>query len=236
LLLSSEARADGLSDADREALAPLLTAGVVGAPAAARPLTLEMAGLRDGSWTYQILEGKGKGQTQTHVVTQLKRDATGASWRYQAGPKTVLFLQDAPDGTLSLVSEQDIEQGVLTTYAPPQPIVVPGLSPGESRQLTIAVKVYDLSQPDNLKYQGSLAITYRYLGAYTVTVPAGSWDAALVKWTFKGKVGPADIEDTQYRFAVEDVGMLARVEKKDISAMLFYHDNSKSAGILAEQP
>ena len=110
------------------------------------------------------------------------------------------------------------------------------VSPGESRQSTIAVKVYDLSEPDNLKYQGSLDVTYSYLGAYAVTVPAGSWDAALVKWTFKGKVGPARIEDTQYRFAVADVGMLARIEAKNISAMLIYHDDSKSAKVLVTQP
>jgi hypothetical protein len=223
LLFGSEARAAGLSEADQKALAPLLGAGVVGASAPVGPLTLAMAGLRDGPWTYQILAREGQGQTQAHVASKLKSDATGTTWSYQAGPKTVLFLSESPDGSLSLVSEQDIEHGVLTTYAPPEPIVVAGLSPGESRQSTIAVKVYDLSQHDNLKYQGSLDVTYSYLGAYEITVPAGSWDAALVKWTFKGKVGPAHIEDTQYRFAVENVGMLARKEAKDISAMLFYH-------------
>jgi hypothetical protein len=236
LLPGGVARGAELPRVDREALAPLLDAGVVGAPATAGPLTLAMAGLRDGTWTYQILAGKGQGQTQAHVASQLKSDATGTTWRYESGPNAVLFLHAAPDGTLSLVSEQDIEHGVLTTYAPPEPVLVPGLTPGESRQSTIAVKVYDLSEPDNLKYQGSLDVTYSYLGAYAVTVPAGSWDAALVRWTFKGKVGPARIEDTQYRFAVADVGMLARIEAKNISAMLIYHDDSKSAKVLVTQP
>lgn len=236
LLLGSGARAAGLSEADQKALAPLLDAGVVGAPATVGPLTLAMAGLRDGTWTYKILAGEGQGQTQAHVASKLKSDATGTTWRYEAGPKTVLFLHAAPDGTLSLVSEQDIEHGVLTTYDPPEPVVVPGLTPGESRQSTTAVKVYDLTEPDNLKYQGSLDITYSYLGAYKVTVPDGSWDGALVKWTFKGKVGPAHIEDTQYRFAVENVGMLARIEAKNISAMLLYHDDSKSTKVLVKQP
>ena len=145
LLLGSVARGAELPQADREALAPLLNAGVVGAPATAGPLTLAMAGLRDGTWTYRILAGKGQGETQAHVASQLKSDASGTTWRYESGPNAVLFLHAAPDGTLLLVSEQDIEHGVLTTYAPPEPILVPGLSPGESRQSTIAVKVYDLA-------------------------------------------------------------------------------------------
>jgi hypothetical protein len=230
------AQAAGLPAADQKALKPLFDAGIIGAPVAGGPLTLGLAALRDGTWTYRIVAGKDKGQSDQHVVQQLKRDATGASWRYEAGPKHILFLHDEADGSLDLVSEQDIEQGVLTTYSPPQPVIVPGLQPGESRQFSMAVNVFDLSQPDELKYQGKLAVTYSNLGAYKVTVPAGSWDATLVKWTFNGKVGPANIADTQYRFAVENVGMIARIEKKDISALLFYHDDSKSVKVLVQQP
>jgi hypothetical protein len=230
------AQAAGMPEADQKALKPLFDAGVIGAPAAGAPLAVGLAALADGTWTYRTIAGKDKGQTDQHIVQQLKRDATGASWRYEAGPKHILYLHDAADGSLDLVSEEDIEQGVLTTYSPPEPIVVPGLKPGESRQYSVAVNVFDLSQPDELKYQGNLAVTYSNLGGYKVTVPAGSWDAALIKWTFNGKVGPANIEDTQYRFAVDKVGMIARIEKKDISALLFYHDNSKSVKVLVKQP
>ena len=38
------------------------------------------------------------------------------------------------------------------------------------------------------------------LVAYKVTVPAGSFDAALIRWDHKGSGGPADIKETLYGF------------------------------------
>ena len=87
----------------------------------------------------------------------------------------------------------------------------------------------------SVSHSGSLGLTYSYIGAYKVTVPAGTYDAALIKWTYNGSVGPANIEDTQYRFLAEDVGVVASVDKKDISAMLIYNDHSKYGKVLVSR-
>ena len=94
------------------------------------------------------------------------------------------------------------------------------------------MKVYDLSDPQEVSYEGSLHLTYSYIGAFKVSVPAGEYEAALIKWDFKGKVGPASIEDTQYRFLANDVGAVAMIEKKNISAFLVYQDDSKFGKVL----
>jgi NAD(P)-dependent dehydrogenase (short-subunit alcohol dehydrogenase family) len=44
-------------------------------------------------------------------------------------------------------------------------------------------------------------VTLTYVGAYRVTVPAGTFDAAPLKWDFKGMIGRASVEDIQARFA-----------------------------------
>jgi len=59
------------------------------------------------------------------------------------------------------------------------------------------VNVYDLGDPKKVSHSGSLDVIYSYLGTYRVTVPAGSYDAALVKWSYSGKIGPANIKDSQ---------------------------------------
>ena len=95
-----------------------------------------------------------------------------------------------------------------------------GLTPGEERNIQTEMKVFELSNPDKQIHTGILDIGYRYVGAYKVTVPAGSFDAVLIKWTFNGKVGPASLNDTQYRFFAADVGMVAAIEKMKVSVCI----------------
>jgi hypothetical protein len=114
--------------------------------------------------------------------------------------------------------------------------LIPALAPGESRQFSIDVKVYDLSDPNHLEHTGNVDLTYSYLGEHKVTVPAGSYSAALIKWSYKGKVWLANIEDTQYRFVTPDVGVVASIDKEDISALLIYQDHSKTGLVLQKAP
>ena len=90
----------------------------------------------------------------------------------------------------------------------------------------------DLSDPTEIDHKGSLDITYTYIGAYKVTVPAGSYDAALIRWDYKGSVGPADVEETLYRFIAPGAGMVAMIESRHISAMLIYNDKTKLGKLL----
>jgi hypothetical protein len=230
--------ADGtpLPQADRTALGRGLGQGVVGDAVAAGPLAALDISLREGSWTYQIVSGQNQGQTETDELTQLKRDQSGASWKYQTGAKDLAFIQRGGDQNIAILSEQDTDQGVITRFSPAEPILVVGMKPGEAKQVTIGVKVYDLSSPDEVSHIGSLDLTYSYIGAYEVTVPAGSYDAALLRWDYDGSVGPASVKDTQYRFLAKDVGIVASIDKKKISALLLYHDNSNTGKVLEKAP
>jgi hypothetical protein len=238
LLASGEALAAGasLSAAEGAMLEELLGPGVIGEPVAGSALTPSFAPLRAGTWTYRIVGGKNKGQSEQHVVTRLERDPSGASWRYAVGSTGVLFIKHTDDGDLTFLTQEDAAQGVITRYEPAEPGLLNGLAPGDSRASTIAVKVYDLSDPQEVTHEGTLDVTYSYLGAYKVKVPAGSYDAALIRWTYQGKVGPAKVEDSQYRFFAENVGMVASVDKLDVSALLVYHDHSKFGKVLAQTP
>ena len=59
-------------------------------------------------------------------------------------------------------------------------------------------------------------------------------EAARAKWEYAGDVGPVSVKDTRYRFLAEGVGVVAMIDKKNISAMLFYHDDSKFAKALTK--
>jgi hypothetical protein len=236
LLAPGGARGAALSADEQAMLEELLGQGVIGEPVAGSTLTPSFAPLRDGTWTYRIVGGKQKGQTEQHVVTRLERDASGASWRYAVGAKGIVFIKENEDGSLTFVTEENTDQGVVSRYEPAEPGLLAGLAPGDSKAFSVAVKVYDLSSPQDLAHEGALDVTYSYLGAYKITTPAGSYDAALIKWTYQGKVGPAKVDDTQYRFFADNVGMVASVDKLDVSAFLVYQDHTKFGKLLAQAP
>jgi hypothetical protein len=208
--------------------------GVVGEPVPAFTIDPALASLAAGTRTYQIVSGPNSGKTETHVIKALPRDAAGTEWRYTIDERTA-FLRSVPGESLSIASEEDSEQGVLTRYSPPEPLLIAGMNAGDTREMKINVKVYDLDDAADVEHKGTLDLTLTYVGAYKVTVPAGTFDAALLRWEYKGKVGPATIEDIQARFVAPDAGVVAMAAKRDIAAMLVYNDHSKIGKVLQQR-
>lgn len=223
-----------LSDKDRKNIETYLGTGVIGDPVEGNPIddATKFFSFENGTWTYRFTSGDNKGKDQEQSFETLKPDASGATGRYTIGKDSIYTLLRQDNGDISITSEEDREQDVISHFEPPQLIYASSLKPGESRKAEIGVKVYDIGSPDKVAHEGSLDLTLTYVGAYKVTVPAGSYDAALLRWDYKGKVGPANVEDTQYRFMATGAGSVAMIEMKSISAMLVYHDNTKYGKVL----
>jgi hypothetical protein len=237
LLAPGGVRAAGGLSADEQALlTDLLGRGALGDAVAGSPLTSSFAPLREGTWTYRIVGGDDQGQNERHVVTRLQGDPSGADWQYAVGARSVQRIKQTDDGSLVFINQDDLDQGVISRYTPPEPGLLVGMAPGDSKSFSIGVKVSDLSSPQDVSHEGRLALTYSYLGAYRINTPAGSYDAALIKWAYNGKVGPASVDDTQYRFFADNVGMVASVDKLNVSAFLLYKKNTKFGKLLTQAP
>jgi len=221
--------------ASMQAAAQQYLPGVVGQPVPAFTIDPGLASLSAGSRSYKLVSGPNAGTTETHTIAKVPGDASGTRWRYSVGDR-VVFLQEVRGTSLNIVTEQDTDQGVTTQYSPPEPLLIAGMNAGDSKKMTLKVNVYDLSDPSDLEHQGSLDVTLTYVGAYQVTVPAGTYDAALLTWKFDGKIGPATVEDTQARFVAPGIGMVAGAEKRDVAAFMIYNDNTKVGRVLAQQP
>jgi hypothetical protein len=224
-----------LPNEDRSAIEQYLGKGVVG-PAIPAPEIVETGrylAANPIARTFRLVSGSDAGKTERHQPTLLRREAGVTTWKYEAGGKFVYFVTAKANGDYVVTGVEDREGGAITKYSPSEPFMLQGLAPGDERRETLGVKVFDLSNPEEQTHEGSLDVNYRYIGAYKVKVPAGSFDAVLVKWTFKGKVGPASVDDTQYRFFAPDVGIVAGVEQLDVSAMLVYNRHTKVARVLA---
>jgi len=189
-----------LPAADQEQLDTLLGKGVVGAAQPASPLGSPESYLppKGSSMTYQVVK-KGKTTDETQKIEDATDPPFAPGWQYTVEKEGARFFQKTPDGSLMTVAEQDLGNKVLSRFTPGDPLIIPGMNPGESRKSKVQVAVYDLSDLEmkNVTHSGSLDVTYTYVGTYSVTVPAGTYDAALIKWDYEGKVGPATISDSQ---------------------------------------
>lgn len=224
-----------LSQDDRNTIDSYLGKGVVGNAVAAPVIddADNIYGLRAGTWTETITSGEHSGKSLIRSLGPSKGTGSSGSWRVTVGDNLVVFVTKTDDGDIVAVGDIEHDHGVLTRYTPAEPIIGQGMKPGDSRKVDINVKVYDAKGPEHLAHSGNLELTYTYVGAYEVTVPAGTFDALLFKWHYEGKVGPASIGDAIYRFFASGVGPVARVELKHISAFLIYSDNEKWGAVLA---
>ncbi len=227
-----------LPDPDRAAIEQYLGKGVVGAAIPAPTITDTDKYLvpKPSARTFRMVSGPDVGKTERHQPTLVKQAGGNTTWRYDAAGEFVFFVTGKANGDYVLTGVEDREGGVVTRYSPPEPFMLEGLAPGDEKNVKLNVKVSDLSSPDDVSHEGALNVDYRYIGAYKVKVPAGSFDAVLMKWTFKGEVGPASVDDTQYRFFAPGAGIVAAVEQLDVSAMLVYNRHKKVARVLTGKP
>jgi hypothetical protein len=153
-----------------------LGAGVVGDPVPSSPLLAVDAYLPPVGivMSYRVLEEGEKARTETHKVEETTNPKFKPGWRYVLDPWGVMYFQTSSDGGAVIAGNEDRDNEVLSRFTPGQPLIIVGLKPGESRQVTVTVQVADIAKPDKITHKGSLTITYTHLGAYKVKVPAGS--------------------------------------------------------------
>ncbi len=227
-----------LPDEDREMLDTYLGKGVVGQAVEAMPLTEppKWMPLKKDTWRYRMTYGNWKGQTIDDRISPLKQHASGADWKMEIDKTEILYLRKTPSGNVECVYHTDLDTGLDSANDPPEPYLVQGLKPGQSIKKHYGVKVFDPNKPSKVKYRGELDLTLTYIGAYKVAIPAGTFEAVLIKATCKGKVGPANVVDVRYHLFVQDVGMVAMVKDNIASAYLFFGSSSKIGKVLVEIP
>ena len=164
--------------------------------------------------------------------TPAPKPATGGTYRF--GTEEVLRLRTERDGSTVIEGVEDLQADSVTRYDPPEPFLLNGVFPGETRQTRMLVKVFSRQDPKTVTHQGELQVTHDYLGAFRLSVPAGTFDSLVTKSIIKGTVGPATIEDVQYRFFAPQVGLIATIENRQVSALLVYHSHSATARVLSQ--
>jgi hypothetical protein len=107
------------------------------------------------------------------------------------------------------------------------------MKPGESVKLSQAVSVNYLDNPSKQDHSGNLTTTQTYVGMYQVTVPAGTFDAVLLRLHYDGKIGPASVKYRSWYFFARNVGVIAMITHEEVSAAWIYHTDATTGKVLA---
>ena len=242
VLPAAQARAQGpvlpLPAEDQQKLNANLGSGVVGAA-----LPSERIGdvsayfpLNEKTFVFQVTSGSNTGNTQNLVLKKARRPGGATAWRFTFAPSLAGFISLTAGGDLMMPAVSDVDEGVFVVTTPANPFVVTGMKPGESRSFRQKVSVNYLDDPTRRDWGGKLNATYTFVGTYSVTVPAGTFNAILIRFAYRGKVGPADVVYTAWYFFARDVGLVAMVNLEDVSAFWIYHNDTTIGKVLAENP
>ena len=233
-----DARAQGtvlpLPPEDQQKLAANLGAGVVGAALPSEPIADASAyfPLNEKTFVFHVTSGSNTGNTQNLVLKKARRPGGSESWRFNFAPSLAAYI-NPKSGDLIMSAISDVEEGVIVVTTPPNPFVLKGMKPGGSTTFRQKVSVNYLDDPTKRDWGGRLNATYTYVGTYSVTVPAGTFPAILIRFAYKGKVGPADVVYTAWYFFARDVGLVAMVNLEDVSAFWIYHNDTTIGKVLA---
>ncbi|MBI1818451.1 MAG: hypothetical protein HYR72_26000 [Deltaproteobacteria bacterium] len=220
---------------DQQEITARLGAGVVGQALPSNPITNPAVyfPLQERSLTYLVTAGPNAGNTQTLKVAKRNRPNGTPAWRFGISPTLNGFISQNAAGDFMMPSVADSDHDVLVITTPPNPFVINGIKPGETRTFSQTVAVNYLDDPTRQDYSGNLNGSYTYVGTYQVTVPAGTYQAVLMRLKYEGKVGPAHTQDTAYYLFAPQVGVVAMVTQEDVEAFWIIHIDSKMGKVLA---
>src|SRR5262245_53804596 len=223
-----------LPPADEQALTGYLGAGVVGAARPSEPILDALAyfPLQERVFLFQITAGSHAGNIQSLSLKKSRRPTGAPAWRFALSPTLAGFV-NTESGDILMPSVSDSDEGVVVITTPANPFVLKGIKPGESRAFSQTVAVNYLDDPYRRDYSGQLTGAYTYVGTYQLTVPAGAFDAILVRLDYQGKIGPAHVKDTSWYFFSRGVGVVAMINHEDISAFWIYNVHSTTGKVLA---
>jgi hypothetical protein len=223
---------------DRKTIDEHLGKGAVGKPVPADviddPMEYEQF-KKDGIFRVQMTCGDQKGQFVPHSIKKETGPSGKEQWRATAGVADVLVFGQNDRGEMCFLEHAEPAKGLTGIYNPPPPLLVKGMKPGSTIDFNFDVKIVKLDNPKDVKHEGKLKLKLSYLGMFEIKTPSGNYNAALIKSEYIGKIGPAKVDDSQYRFFAKGVGVVGMVEFKDLSAFLVYNETLKVGKLLAKQ-
>ena len=185
--------------------------------------------------TYRFTSGRNTGKSQKLALTKVQRPGGKFVWRLQLAPSLVGFLRQTPEGDIVMPAVADIGEGALVVTTPANPFLSKGMKPGETRSYSQEVSVRYLDDISDERYSGKLKSDYSYVGTFRVTVPAGTFEAILLRIRVDGRIGPAHTHAASYSFFAPGVGLVAMILQQKVTAFWIYNIDGAGGKVLTSR-
>lgn len=211
---------------------------VVLGPGKAMPIEDAEAWMPLDSTVYLYETPRDDSKTIKHVMTRLdrapggKQGASSKGWAMELPSGTTRYLKLVEDRGIVAATDVSKPNAFIIRLDPPEPIVhLSGKGVDEVSE-EVKIRICDLDSPEKTSYSGTVKCTWKDLGAWRVRVPKGTYETRLVRIKYDGSIGPASVSAWKYVFLAKGVGPVAFTDSRDISAFIFYNNDTEHAGIL----
>ncbi len=184
---------------------------------------------------YRFTSGRNTDKSQLETLTKIQRPGSKFVWRLQLAPSLVGFLKQTPEGDIVMPAVADTSEDALVVTTPPNPFVPKGMKPGETRSYSQQISVRYFDDLSNQRYSGTLKSDYTYVGTFRVTVPAGTFEAILLRAKVEGKIGPAHTHATSYGFFAPGAGLIAMILQQKVTAFWIYNIDGAGGKVLVSK-
>ncbi len=162
-------------------------------PASGTIAPADMYPLRDGTWSWRITAGDDAGRWIER--RREETDLYDATWvEIQDGHRREYWSRD-DEGNLVMTAVAEPGDQALSFFDPPMVIAYNMLSPGESRQQQVKMRVMNLRRPERMKEQGLATRTVEYVDDRLIRTPLGTMPAKRVEISFRADLGLARAEN-----------------------------------------
>ena len=164
---------------------------------AIRPLTA-------AQWTYERPKRDSEAETVPY-----RRDPTqrfGADWVTHRGDERSEYWRMDDQGNVVLTAVISHVDRAISLFQPPLIIAYRELSPGESRQHEVSMRVVDARNPSQQRETGNAKQSVEYVGDFLIRTPMGEMSAKRVDVSFVADLQFADAKTTSVIYVAEGLG------------------------------
>lgn len=214
---------------------PASARSVVSDPDLARNPPRQLSPLREGTWTYDVIEGRGKGQSVTQVVKRESSDASAPWRRVFSANNVIAHLRQQADGSIVMLANEILDHNVVNTFDPPQVVLAAPEALGSPVRVTSKVVTRLRGGPKLQVDRGTAESVLTPLGTETLDTPAGSFKCQIFELRLHLKFGLGEVQSCATLHYADGVGLVAETYEENATSF-FITSNTKRKTVLKAYP